>query len=71
MNSQEDTMRALLRLVIVSLLDDLPFASGVVDVHGLLFCIAWEIIAQELEFYQVLTLSILFLFVPTVGVRHN
>lgn len=59
MISEEDTMRALPRLVVVALLYDLSFTSGVVDVHDLLFCIAWENIAQESEFYQILTLSIL------------
>jgi hypothetical protein len=35
-------MRALSRLVVDALLDDLSFASRIIDVHGLLFCIAWE-----------------------------
>ena len=41
-NSGEHTLRTLSRLVGDALLDDLSFASGVVDAHDLLFCIAFR-----------------------------
>lgn len=71
MSSEEDTMIALSRLVVVvALLDDLSFVSGVVDVYDLLSCIVGKHsggvgVLSSLEIIRLLY------FVPTVGVLHN